>query len=75
MNLKSAKINTPLRIRQIQGNEDTIGRLRELGILMHSEVMVVRRSPFAGPLILRVGTAFVAMRSVDARGIEVEEMA
>ena len=75
MNLNAAKINIPLKILSIEGNENTIHRLQELGILLHTEVSVVRKGPLAGPIILKVGTAFIAMRSADARGITVEEMA
>lgn len=74
MTLNSAKIRVPLMIQHIEGPESTLRRLQELGILLQTQVTVVRKSPFSGPLILQVGTAFIALRSEDARGISVEEL-
>ena len=73
MNLSQAKFLTTLEIVNLTSVEEQKERLQELGILVGTQVQLVRKSPFAGPLIIQVGTAFVALRKDDADAIEVIE--
>ena len=75
MNLSQAKFLTMLEIVNLASGEEQKERLQELGILVGTQVQLVRKSPFTGPLIIQVGTAFVALRKDDADAIEVVEAA
>ena len=75
MKLSLAKLQKPLKIMAVEGEPETVARLRELGILLDTEIELIRRTPLAGPLVLKVGTAFVVVRTLDASRIEVEEIA
>ena len=42
-------------------------RLHELGLHQGSEVTILRRSPFKGPMLIRFKSAYLALRDEEAQ--------
>ena len=71
MNLTQAPQGQKLSILGIQTINEVTLRLQEMGVVRGAEVFVQQHSLFNGPLILRVGPSFLAIRYHDAIKIEV----
>ena len=59
-------------IKSIGDLGDLKDRLMELGVLCGEPVQVVRIAPLGDPIEIRIGNEHLALRSEDARKIEVE---
>lgn len=55
-----------------RGDNELVARLQELGLRIGSEVYVIGRAPFRGPLLLRLGTTVIALREEEANCLQVE---
>lgn len=53
-------------IEKLEGDPTTLERLRELGFLRGQTIELVARSPFSGPIIVRVNEVTVALRQNEA---------
>jgi ferrous iron transport protein A len=62
-------------IRAIHAGQDLRRRLAGLGLRLGIRVRVMRRSPFNGPMQIRVGHTDLIMRPADAAHIEVQATA
>jgi ferrous iron transport protein A len=62
-------------IRAIHAGQDLRRRLAGLGLRLGIRVRVMRRSPFNGPMQIRVGHTDLIMRPADAAHIEVQAAA
>lgn len=53
----------------LEGDHHLVTRLRELGIHPGQQLQIVRRLPFGGPWVLRMGQVDLALRSEEAQCI------
>jgi len=58
-------------VKDLSGSIEIVERLRELGFVRGSKVILHQRSPFGEPLIVQVGDTIVALRRVEAQCIEI----
>lgn len=54
------------RLVRLQGPENLVERLRELGLHSGIEVEYAGRAPFSGPQLLRIGPTLIALRTEEA---------
>lgn len=59
-------------IRNFTTSDDTLMRLRELGLLPGTQVTLVRLAPLGDPLELSVRGSLLSVRAHEARQIEIE---
>jgi len=59
-------------IRNFATSDDTLMRLRELGLLPGTRVTLVRLAPLGDPLELSVRGSLLSVRAHEARQIEIE---
>ena len=52
-------------------NESTL-RLSEMGLVPGSEVRMIKKNPFGGPLQLKLNDYYIAIRKEDAQMIHIE---
>ena len=60
-------------VKNTQGAELILERLREFGLVPMQPVQVLRRLPFSGPIIVQIGATLVALRQNEADCIVVVE--
>ncbi len=58
-------------VKDLSGSDEIVERLRELGFVRGSKVILHQRSPFGDPLIVQVGDTIVALRGVEAKCITI----
>jgi ferrous iron transport protein A len=56
----------------LHGEAELVSRLQELGVRIGSEVSVVGRAPFNGPILVRLGTTVVALREEEALCLQIK---
>lgn len=59
-------------IRDYTNSDDTLLRLRELGVLPGTKVTLVRLAPLGDPLELSVRGSLLSVRAHEAKQIEIE---
>ena len=69
MNIAEFEIGQRLKVLKIDGAER---RLFEMGIMPGTELQLMARHPFKGPLVIRVGNADVALGRTIANKVKVE---
>ncbi|MCO6465712.1 MAG: ferrous iron transport protein A [Bradyrhizobiaceae bacterium] len=60
--LQHALPGTTYRIVSVEGAPESTQRIRELGLTVGAQCMVVRKSPFGGPVELSVGSRHLGIR-------------
>jgi ferrous iron transport protein A len=60
-------------IRQLPEQQVTANRLREMGMLLGTEVSFVRRAPLGDPLEIRLRGYSLSLRSSDAAAVLIEK--
>ncbi len=74
MNLDTAPLSTPLRVKRVQtdaAHEERARQLEEIGFLPGEQVSVMTRAfPGGDPLVVRVGMSTFALRRAEARCVE-----
>lgn len=66
------QINSESRVVDITAEPVVRERLLELGLGPGRSIKVLRRLPFAGPLIVQAGSLFLALRREEAEQVWVE---
>ena len=69
--LSDMKIGESGIVRSIGDLKELKNRLIELGIL-NTPIKVVKKSPFNDPIAVNLGNTTIALRSEDAKNLEVE---
>ncbi len=69
MNIAEFEIGQKLKVLKIDGAER---RLFEMGIMPGTELQLIARHPFKGPLVIKVGNADVALGRMIANKVKVE---
>lgn len=72
--LRSLKVNEKARIRSLTANGEMSRRLRDMGLVPGTEVMVVGRAPLKDPVALRLRDFILTLRNNEADCIMVEKM-
>lgn len=72
MKLSEVPQNKTFEISHIDGPELVIERLSELGFYVGKQVQLIGQSPFSGPLVIRSGSQVVALRTEEAKCIQVK---
>lgn len=72
--LRSLKVNEKARIRSLTANGEMSRRLRDMGLVPGTEVMVVGRAPLKDPVALRLRDFTLTLRNNEADCIMVEKM-
>ena len=71
MDITSLKVGMSGIISQIVGGDDLSIQLEEMGFVPGSEISVVSRGPFAGPVALAVRGTTIALRRNEASRIKI----
>jgi ferrous iron transport protein A len=76
MNLDTAPLTTPLRVKRVRSdalNLEQARQLEEIGFLPDEQVAVMARAfPGGDPLVVRVGLSTFALRRAEARCVELQ---
>jgi ferrous iron transport protein A len=72
MTLSDLNINDKAEIAKIDGDEDKLRRLTELGIHPGRTIQVLQKTPFHGPIVIAVEQTFIALRSEEAQCIQLK---
>ncbi len=76
MNLDTAPLTTPLRVKRVLSdalNQEQARQLEEIGFLPDEQVAVMARAfPGGDPLVVRVGLSTFALRRAEARCVELQ---
>ena len=59
-------------VKGLSGDLPLQSRLVEMGILPGTPIRMVKKSPFHGPLALKVRNYYISVRLVEAQSIQVE---
>lgn len=71
MRLTEARPGDRLSLRHLPPDPRTELQIRSLGLVPGAEILLLRRAPFRGPLLIEVGRRTVAVGWRIAFGIEV----
>lgn len=63
---KSLKPGTVVKVIGFSEASTVRERLHEMGIRVGTEITILGRAPFGGPLLIRFDTSFLALRSEEA---------
>lgn len=66
--------SVPAQVVDLEAVDGLAARMRALGLRPGRELAVVRRSPFGGPLQVRVGTTDLIIRPCDAAQVVVRRL-
>ena len=69
--LYSLKINNVATIHSLDNSYESTARLSEMGLIPGSLVRVVKKTPFGGPVQLKLNNYYIAIRKEDAQMINV----
>ena len=69
--LYSLNINNTATIHSLDNSYESTARLSEMGIIPGSLVRVVKKTPFGGPVQLKLNNYYIAIRKEDAQMINV----
>jgi len=72
MNLGELKPGETGEIAGFSGELELQSRLVEMGLLLGTHIKLIKRTPFQGPLELKVRDYYVSLRVEDARHILVK---
>lgn len=70
--LRKLPVNTPAVIKTVKAQGDLGRRIRELGLIPGTEVVVTGRAPLRDPVALRLSGFTLTLRNNEADHIEVE---
>jgi len=65
-------INTAVIVENLLVNQDSKVRLSEMGVMPGTIVRLVRKTPFGGPVLLKVNNYYLSIRKEDALLIKVK---
>ena len=65
-------INTAVIIESLLVNQNSKVRLSEMGVMPGTIVRLVRKTPFGGPILLKVNNYYLSIRKEDALLIKVK---
>ncbi len=71
--LRELRKNQPATIRKINATGETGRRLRDMGLVPGTDIMVVGRAPLQDPVALRLKDCTLSLRNSEADYILVEE--
>lgn len=76
MNLLESKPKPGSRfeITGFEGEQVYRERLHEMGLRVGTQILVLGRAPFQGPLLVRFHTSFLALRSEEAACAQVKPL-
>jgi ferrous iron transport protein A len=63
---KSLKVGSKVRVAGFEDRSVFRERLHEMGIRVGTDLKILGRIPFGGPLLVRFHTSFFALRSEEA---------
>lgn len=66
MKLNELPIKHTAEIVTIEGDDEKLQRLAELGIRSGKHIQVLQKTPFNGPIIIQVEQSLIALRSEEA---------
>jgi ferrous iron transport protein A len=72
MRLSDWIIGKKAKVIALMVNDSYRKRILDLGMLPGTEVEIVRKTPFGGPIIVRVRGYQVGIRMAEAKNIEIE---
>ena len=72
MYLYELDINKVASISVLNNSNESISRLSEMGVMPGTEVRVVKKTPFGGPIQIKLNSNYIIIRKEDAQMIEVE---
>lgn len=58
-------------ITGLEGDSNIVDRLEDMGLGIGRSIVLVRKAPFSGPIVVKAGTIFVALRQSEAQCINV----
>jgi len=70
-NLYDLNINKTAKIHSLDNSYESTARLSEMGIIPGSVVRVVKKTPFGGPMQLKLNNYYIAIRKEDAQMINI----
>lgn len=71
MKLHELEPNHEALILSLEGDQEIIERLEEMGMSVGRSVRVLRRMPLGGPFVVQAGTIFIALRENEAECVTV----
>ena len=69
--LYDININIAVKVINIDSYYSSLIRLSEMGIIPGTVIRIVKKTPFGGPIQLRLNNYYVAIRKEDAKMINV----
>ena len=73
MRLIEVKPSLFLKVIGLNGDSVLVDRLEEMGLGIGRTLVLVRKTPLNGPLVVQAGNVFIALRHEEAECIEVAE--
>ena len=64
--LYDLNINSSGKIHSLKSSDAFCSRLSEMGVIPGTEVRVVKKNPFGGPLQIKLNDYYLAIRKEDA---------
>jgi Fe2+ transport system protein FeoA len=71
MKLHDLTFNLEALIVALEGDQEVIERLEEMGMGCGRSVRVLRKMPMGGPYVVQAGTIFIALRENEAACVTV----
>ena len=65
-------INKAVVVESLLVNQDAKVRLSEMGVMPGTVIRMVKKTPFGGPILLKVNNYYLSIRKEDALLIEVK---
>ena len=65
-------INKAVVVESLLVNQDAKVRLSEMGVMPGTVIRMVKKTPFGGPVLLKVNNYYLSIRKEDALLIEVK---
>lgn len=66
MKLNDLPIKHTAEIMTIEGDEEKLQRLTELGVRSGKNLQILQKTPFNGPIIIQIDQSLIALRSEEA---------
>ena len=70
--LYELKINISVVVHSLKVNDDAKTRLSEMGVMPGTIIRMVKKTPFGGPVLLKVNNYYLSIRKEDALLINVK---
>ena len=71
--LYDLNINSTARIHSLNTVNDSTLRLSQMGLVSGSTVRMIKKTPFGGPLELKLNDYYIAIRMEDAKMIYIQD--